>query len=226
MLNRTGSCITAVKRCFGSGFGGLIFQRTIFIRTEETPNENAIKFKPGQRISNRVIEITGSDSAAILKVKGARARMLVSDLLEIEGVSGLMFGENFITVNKKKDAEWSFVKPEVYGKLTDYFDGNSPEVIDFDGNLESSVNPLSEVAQYINEILDLRIRPAVQGDGGDVQFRSFDCETGIVSLSLRGACRSCPSSSATLKHGIEGMLMHYVPEVKGVEQIFDEQNEI
>lgn len=132
----------------------------------------------------------------------------------------MFFGTDFITVTKDDTVEWSLMKPEIFATITDFFASGREvmieEVVDSDAESDELEEDEDEVVLMIKELLDTRIRPAVQDDGGDIEFVSFEPETGIVMLRLQGACSGCPSSSITLKSGIENMLMHYIPEVKEV----------
>ena len=207
-------------------------RRTLFIRTEETPNEHSLKFLPGQ------VVIPDGGVREFLSPNAARRESpLADELLRIEGVKGVLFGSNFIAVNKGEEYEWKHVKPAVFATLMEYLSMGKPvllppeetgtrakgEPADRGTDETEALAGLSaedrETVLMIKEILDTRIRPTVQEDGGDVQFVSF--REGVVELQLRGACRSCSSSVVTLKHGIENMLMHYIPEVKEVRQVED-----
>lgn len=131
-------------------------------------------------------------------------------------------------MTKLDDASWDLLKPEIFAAIMDFFSSGKPLIMD--SNTLASVDTAiheddSETVAMIKELLETRIRPAVQDDGGDIEYRGFDPETGIVKLKMQGACSGCPSSSVTLKSGIENMLMHYVPEVKGVEQELDAEDE-
>lgn len=193
----------------------------MFIQTETTPNDNSLKFKPGRAVTgNGVVEFLSRNEAR-------RGSELADELFRIEGVQGVMFGGDFITVTKGEMVDWKHIKPSVFAAIMDHLSMNKPilkaDIID--ENEGTPIDPSKyspedyETVTMIREILDSRIRPTVQDDGGDVQFVSF--KDGVVELQLRGACRSCSSSVVTLKHGIENMLMHYIPEVKEVRQVED-----
>lgn len=184
----------------------------MFIQTENTPNPNSLKFIPEQFSSgtNEVIEIkTVADS----KLKS----LLAEEIFHIKGVSSVMFGKNFITINKKEEANWEKIKIEAIAIITDFL--LSEKDIFKHKHDEVSSNEDSEIVQQIKELIEVKIRPAVAMDGGDIVFDSF--EEGVVYLILKGSCSGCPSSSITLKNGIENMLKHYIPEVTSVEQIED-----
>jgi Fe-S cluster biogenesis protein NfuA len=158
---------------------------------------------------------------------------LAKKLFQIDGVTGVFFGRDFVTVTKSETFDWEVLKPEVYAKIMDFYASGEP-VVDIDDGTSSSsssssssngedvddpnkiLDTDSETVAMIKELLETRIKPAVAEDGGDIAFKKFDEADGLVYVELRGACDGCPSSTVTLKSGIENMLMHYVPEVKGV----------
>lgn len=157
----------------------------------------------------------------------ARAAMnspLAKALYGIDGVSRVFFGSDFVTVTKSNDASWDLMKPEIFASIMDFYSSGNPLFLDSNAAAAKDTaihEDDSEIVAMIKELLETRIRPAVQDDGGDIEYKGFNEETGIVKLKMQGACSGCPSSSVTLKSGIENMLMHYVPEVKGVEQELD-----
>lgn len=161
----------------------------------------------------------------------ARAAMnspLAKALFGIDGITRVFFGSDFVTVTKSEEASWDYLKPEIFAAIMDFSTSGQPLFLD--SNTAASMDTAiqeddSEIVAMIKELLETRIRPAVQDDGGDIVYRGFDEDTGIVKLKMQGACSGCPSSSVTLKSGIENMLMHYVPEVKGVEQELDSDEE-
>ncbi|XP_072123343.1 NFU1 iron-sulfur cluster scaffold homolog, mitochondrial isoform X2 [Mobula birostris] len=192
--------------------------RRMFIQTQDTPNPNSLKFIPGCP----VLETGTMDFSA---PRSASCSPLARQLFRIDGVKGVFFGSDFITITKTgDDVQWKLLKPDVYATIMDFFASGLPIVTSED--LPSDTAPSEEddeVVAIIKELLDTRIRPTVQEDGGDVIYKGF--ENGIVKLMLQGSCTSCPSSIITLKSGIENMLQFYVPEVEGVEQVVDEENE-
>ncbi|XP_072915041.1 NFU1 iron-sulfur cluster scaffold homolog, mitochondrial-like isoform X1 [Hemitrygon akajei] len=192
--------------------------RSMFIQTQDTPNPNSLKFIPGCP----VLETGTMDFSA---PRSASCSPLARQLFRIDGVKGVFFGPDFITITKTgDDVQWKLLKPDVYATIMDFFASGLPVVTSED--LPSDTAPSEEddeVVAIIKELLDTRIRPTVQEDGGDVIYKGF--ENGIVKLMLQGSCTSCPSSIITLKSGIENMLQFYVPEVEGVEQVVDEENE-
>lgn len=183
----------------------------MFIQTEETPNPATLKFLPG-----RVVLPQGTrdfrDSAA------AAASPLAARLFALPGVNGVLLGQDFIAVSKAAGQDWPAVKPAVLGAIMDHFVSGAPVLHDAAG--ATAVAPGTDlddaIVKQIKALLDYKIRPAVAQDGGDIVFDRF--EDGVVFLHLQGACAGCPSSSATLKAGVENMLRHYIPEVKEVRQ--------
>jgi Fe-S cluster biogenesis protein NfuA len=187
----------------------------MFIETEGTPNPATLKFLPGR-------EVMGLATADFASAASAARSPLASALFGLEGVARVFLGGDFITVTKNDSVAWETLKAQVLGTIMDHFVMERP-VIDttmanddlFD---EEDVDPAdAEIVEQIKELLDTRVRPAVAGDGGDIVFRGF--RDGVVRLHMQGSCSGCPSSRATLKHGIENMLRHYVPEVVAVEQV-------
>ncbi|KAG1370070.1 nifU-like protein 4, mitochondrial [Cocos nucifera] len=196
-------------------------KRSMFIQTQSTPNPMSLMFYPGKP----VMEVGSAD------FPNARAAMnspLAKSLFGIDGITRVFFGSEFITVTKSEEVSWDFLKPEIFAAIMDFYSSGKPLFLD--SNVAASMDTAiheddSEIVAMIKELLETRIRPAVQDDGGDIEFRGFDPDTGIVKLKMQGACSGCPSSSVTLKSGIENMLMHYVPEVRGVEQELDNGDE-
>lgn len=194
--------------------------RTMFIQTEQTPNDDSLKFIPG-------VPVLGSGSAEFLDVRASMKSPLAKQLFHIDGIAGVFFGPDFITISKEETAEWQLMKPDIYAAIMDHFASGQPIVYDADdlAASDTTIHPDdSEEVQMIKELLDTRIRPSIQEDGGDIEYCGF--EEGIVKLKLKGSCRGCDSSAITLKNGIENMLMHYIPEVQGVEQVIDETESI
>jgi len=190
----------------------------MFIQTQSTPNPNSLMFMPGQ-------EVMESGSHEFPNARAGMASPLAKRLFSIDGVSAALFGSNFITVTKQEDFGWAVLKPQVFAAVMDHFSSGQPlftegEAVSRD---DTAIHPDdSEVVQMIKELLETRIRPSVQDDGGDISYRSYNEDTGQVEVKMHGACRGCASSAVTLKSGIEAMLMHYIPEVKGVEAVEDE----
>ncbi|GMM37551.1 Nfu1 protein [Saccharomycopsis crataegensis] len=202
----------------------LISIRSLFIRTVETPNEDALKFLP----SVQILPETTSQTLEYLSGRDAFNSPLVRKLFTIDGISSVMLGPNFITIEKSRDLDidWAILKPEIFSTLTDFLSSGEP-IIDPDAIMEEDVGfneEDDEVVGMIKELMFTRIRPAIQEDGGDIEFVEFREDSGTVVIRLRGACRSCDSSSITLKNGIEAMLKHYIEEVQEVIQM-EEQTE-
>jgi len=211
--------------------------RSIYIQTQTTPNASALKFLPNHPVlpdgfPSTFLEYTSPRST----LAAPHPSPLAAKLLDVDGVSSVFYGSDFITVTKAEDVSWQHVKPEVFSLITEAITSGDSIVNTVDnatgsegqdGVGEDSLaenEDDDEVVAMIKELLETRIRPAIQEDGGDIEFRGF--EDGMVLLKLRGACRTCDSSTVTLKNGIESMLMHYIEEVKGVNQVLDEEEEI
>lgn len=197
-------------------------KRTIFIQTEATPNADALKFLPNHRV------LPEGFSAPFVEYLNPRSTIappypsqLAAKLMNIDGVTSVFYGADFITITKAGDANWAHIRPEIFALITEAItsgetivtvkEASTPEEAAAAGAEEDSLaynEDDDEVVGMIKELLETRIRPAIQEDGGDIEFRGFD--DGYVKLKLRGACRTCDSSTVTLKNGIEGMLMHYV----------------
>jgi Fe-S cluster biogenesis protein NfuA len=184
----------------------------MFIQTEPTPNPNALKFLPGREVSAEPREFLGIDEAA--------ASPLAEALFLLEGVAGVFFGADYLSVTRDPAGpDWSQLKAPILATIMDHFVSGAPLMRD--GGAGSAVPGVedSEIVAEIKQLLDSRIRPAVAQDGGDILFDGFDEASGVLTLRMRGACAGCPSSSATLKAGVEQMMKHYVPEVTRVEQV-------
>ncbi|KAI1816399.1 HIRA-interacting protein 5 [Poronia punctata] len=213
--------------------------RSIFIQTETTPNPDALKFLPNHRVIPPELGIP------YIEYMNARSTIsppypspLAAQLMNTDGVTSVFYGADFITVSKAPDANWAHIRPEIFSLITEAITsgqqlvtakegagttaGEAGQDVDRD-SLAYDEND-DEVVGMIKELLETRIRPAIQEDGGDIEFRGF--KNGYVMLKLVGACRTCDSSTVTLKNGIEGMLMHYIEEVKGVEQVMDQEEQV
>ncbi|KAB5539076.1 hypothetical protein DKX38_016609 [Salix brachista] len=196
-------------------------RRTMFIQTQSTPNPSSLMFYPGKAVMD-------VGSADFPNARSAMNSPLAKAIYGIDGINRVFFGSDFITVTKSDDATWEFLKPEIFAAIMDFYSSGEPLFLDSQTAAAKDTaisEDDSETVAMIKELLETRIRPAVQDDGGDIEYRGFDEETGIVKLQMQGACSGCPSSSVTLKSGIENMLMHYVPEVKGVEQELDAEDD-
>ena len=176
----------------------------MFIQTELTPNPNSLKFLPGKNVSNSgPYEITAKDQFN---------NELVKNILLVKGVEGVFLGQDFISVNKIEQAKWDEIKHIVISLINDFYSSGKEFVID--ENTKQEETNLDEIEQKIVKILDQKIRPAVARDGGDIKFKEF--QDGIVKVQLQGSCSGCPSSTMTLKQGVQNLLCHYLPEVKEV----------
>lgn len=188
----------------------------MFIQTEPTPNPDTVKFIPGQPVVGTAgpFDFTNSEEAAPSPL--ARA------IFEIHGVKGVFLGSDFLSISKTPDVDWKHVRPMVLAAIMDHFMAGLPVIEG--GSTETPIEDdtvyegeTAEIVSEIKELIETRVRPAVAQDGGDIVFQRFEPDTGIVHLSMRGACAGCPSSTFTLKQGIENMLRAYVPEVTSVE---------
>ena len=176
----------------------------MFVQTEVTPNPNSLKFLPGKKVSNSgPYEITKKEDIH---------NELVRNILSVNGVEGIFLGQDFISVNKNDQINWDEIKHIVISLINDFYLDGKDYVID--ENEEEKNNNLSEIEEKIVKILDQKIRPAVARDGGDIKFKEF--KDGIVKVQLQGSCSGCPSSTMTLKQGVQNLLCHYLPEVKEV----------
>lgn len=212
-------------------------KRTIFIQTEDTPNADALKFRPNHAV------LPDDFPSTFLEYLSPRSTLapphpspLASQLMQVEGVTSVFYGRDYITITKASETPWPHVKPEVFSLITEAVTNGQPivNIVENKSGEEGQGSSVSEAAEYdpedeeivgmIQELLETRIRPAIQEDGGDIEFRGF--KDGQVMLKLRGACRTCDSSTVTLKNGIESMLMHYIEEVKGVQQVLDQEEEV
>ncbi len=183
----------------------------MFIETEGTPNPATLKFLPGRDVmGDGTADFAGPDTAA--------RSPLATALFALPGVARVFLGGDFVTVTKADIAEWQALRPQVLGAIMEHFVAGRPVIEGLGDAVDEDVSPEDqEIVDQIKELLDSRVRPAVASDGGDIVFRGY--REGVVRLHMQGACSGCPSSSATLKHGIENMLRHYVPEVTSVEQV-------
>ncbi len=178
----------------------------MFVQTQTTPNPNSLKFIPGKTVSREEsFEVTKKD-----KINNN----LVRNILSINGVTSLFLGSDFISVNKKEDIDWEDVKHIVISLINEYYDSGKNVVIESSKNEKKSEKNLIDIEKKIVEILDNKIRPAVERDGGDIKFHGF--KDGVVTVKLQGSCSGCPSSTMTLKQGVQNLLCHYIDDVKEV----------
>jgi Fe-S cluster biogenesis protein NfuA len=192
----------------------------LFVQTEQTPNPDSVKFLPGRAVLG-----AGAGTRDFPSLLTARTSPLARRLWALDGVNGVFLAADFVTVNKTPQAAWHTLRPQIFGALTEHFlSGEAAVVADEGADKAAQDRVLAEVkpedretVEMILELLETRIRPAVQADGGDVAFERYS--EGKVFLRLQGSCSTCPSSSATLKGGIERMLLHMIPELTGVEAV-------
>lgn len=187
----------------------------MFIQTEATPNPETLKFLPGQAV-------LGEGALEFANESDAQASPLASAILALSGVDRVFLGGDFISISKSPSADWKHVKPMALAAIMDHYMSGLPVLNDNAKTAATSSEDAyegaaAEIVAEIKELIETRIRPAVAQDGGDIVFDKFDMDTGLVTLHMRGACAGCPSSTMTLKQGIENMLRHYVPEVTAVE---------
>jgi len=194
--------------------------RSVFIQVEKTPNPFSLKFLPSQPV-----KLGAETSSGFHFTKGdaeAAKSPLARRLFTVDHVTGLFVAQDFITVSKDDAGAWSTIKPHVFSHLMDFFAEGVDAVSASDESTPKDTEILdsdSEVVAMIKELIEVRIRPAVQEDGGDIFYRGFDEGTGLVQVELAGSCVGCPSSASTLTNGVENMLMHYVEEVRGIEDV-------
>jgi Fe-S cluster biogenesis protein NfuA len=187
----------------------------MFIQTEPTPNPATLKFLPGRPVME-------SGVADFTTIKDAQQSPLANSLFNVEGITGVFFGTDFITVTKTDDMEWQVIKPLVLGAIMDHYTSGHPLLLDgassaAEEEIFDDADADPDVIEQIKELIETRVRPAVAQDGGDIIYKGF--KGGTVFLHMRGACAGCPSPTMTLKSGIENMLRHYVPEVTQVEAV-------
>lgn len=186
----------------------------MFIQTETTPNPATLKFLPGETV-------LGSGTADFPTPETGAASPLARRIFAVDGVTGVFLGRDFVTVTKADKVPWDHLKPSVLGAIMEHFQSGAPAIegaaADTGGHVAHEAGPDAEIVVQIKELLDTRVRPAVAQDGGDITFHGFD--RGIVYLHMQGACAGCPSSTLTLKMGIENLLRHYIPEVVEVRPV-------
>ncbi len=184
----------------------------MFIQTESTPNPATLKFLPGQAVMQMGTADFPNEESAITS---PMAQMIFA----ADGVAGVFFGPDFVTVTKTDAVEWAHIKPGILGAIMEHYQSGNPVMADDSGTVGHAEHdgPDAEIVNQIKELLDTRVRPAVAQDGGDITFHGFD--RGVVYLHMQGACAGCPSSTMTLKSGIENLLRHYIPEVTEVRPV-------
>jgi Fe-S cluster biogenesis protein NfuA len=189
----------------------------MFIQTQPTPNPATLKFLPGR-------EVSPATPYEFISLEEAAASPLAAALFGLNGVKTVFLGSDFVSITKSDEADWSHLKPQALAAIMDHFVSGAPVIADTaitSGTADEDdvvyEGETAEIVAEIKELIATRVRPAVANDGGDIIFKRFDAETGIVHLTMRGACSGCPSSTLTLKQGVENLLRHYVPEVTAVE---------
>ena len=180
----------------------------MFVQTEITPNPNSLKFFPGKKVSN--------DSPVEITDKTLTDNELIKNILSINGVKGVFLTDEFLSVNKDQNTEWNDLKHIIISLINDFYSNGAELIID-KNNTKKINKSFSEIEKKIINILETKVRPAVAKDGGDIKFKEF--KNGVVTVNLQGSCSGCPSSTLTLKKGVQNLLCHYVPEVKEVEAI-------
>ena len=206
------------RRCVARlGAGAGAGRRSLFIDTETTPNPQSMKFLPGREV---LPESSGTGMYFQRSPDTSNKSPLARALFQVSGIKGIFLGRDFVTVTKAEDEAWASLKPQLFSKMLDFFAEGRPVVDDSPVVSDTTVlDTDDEVVATIKELLETRVRPSVQEDGGDIFYAGFDVRTGIVKVRLAGSCVGCPSSSITLRNGVENMLMHYIPEVKGIEDV-------
>jgi Fe-S cluster biogenesis protein NfuA len=182
----------------------------MFIQTEQTPNPATLKFLPGRAVME-------SGTANFTSPEAAKRSPLAQRLFEIDAVTGVFLGSDFVTVTKDEPADWYKLKPEILGAIMEHFTAGKPVLLAEASETPAATGEDDEIVTQIKELLETRVRPAVAMDGGDILFHDF--QDGVVYLHMQGSCSGCPSSTATLKAGIENMLRHYIPEVQAVQAV-------
>ena len=177
----------------------------MFVQTELTPNPNSLKFLPGKKVSN--------DGSFEITKKEETTNELIRSILSISGVSGVFLGSNFLSVNKVENADWEDIKHIVISLINEFYSKGNESVVE-SSLFKKDKSAFIEIEKKIIHILDSKIRPAVAKDGGDIKFKEF--KDGVVKVELQGSCSGCPSSTMTLKQGVQNLLCHYLPEVKEV----------
>ena len=177
----------------------------MFIQTQITPNPNSLKFLPGRKVSN-------ADTTEFLN-KDDTDNILIRNILSIDGVESIFIGLDFVSINKNEKKDWEDIKHIVISLINEFYDQGNELIIDKNFNKNNSKD-YKDIEKKIINILDTKVRPAVARDGGDIKFREF--KDGVVTVNLQGSCSGCPSSTMTLKKGVQNLLCHYIPEIKEV----------
>ena len=199
--------------------------RSIFIQTLDTPNPESLKFLPGISVLEGE-EVNGFYVTKNDAVAEIQRSPLAKSLFAVQGVKAVYLGSDFVTITKYAEHKWKLLRPQLFDVIMTWADGGKPALMDQPEITDTTIlDDDDEVVAMIKELIEARIRPAVQEDGGDIRYVGFEEETGIVTVQLAGSCVGCPSSSVTLKQGVENMLMHYIPEVTAVVATEEEDEE-
>ena len=213
-ISRTMIRQSMIAKSTQNNFMGNVMRRWLFIKDANTPNPHSRKFMPGKPV------MTEGGTMDFSAIKYTHVSPMARQLFGIDGVTRVFYGKDFISVSKEEEIEWECLKPEILGVITDHYTKGLPlftEELPPDDTAILSDD--TEAVQMIKEIIETRIRPFVQEDGGDITYLDFEEEQGLVTIEMKGSCAGCPSSAVTLKSGIEGMLKHYVQEVDRVEAV-------
>lgn len=200
--------------------------RSIFIQSEDTPNPESIKFVPSGITVLPDGDVNGFYVTKTDAVETITRSPLAKELFKIEGIKAIYLGETFVTITKFAQTPWKLLRPQVLDVLMNFFDSDTPALRDQPEIIDTTIlEDDDEIVAMIKELIESRIRPAVQEDGGDIRYVNFEEDTGLVTVELAGSCVGCPSSSVTLKQGVENMLQHYIPEVTAVVALEEEPEE-
>lgn len=199
----------------------MVIKRNMFIQVQDTPNPNSRKFIPG-------VQVLESGTVDFPLPSHGHRSPLARQLFRLDGIASVFYGRDFITITRSdEDVRWALIQPDIFAVIMDFFASNLPILTDNQQPDDTApCDDDDDTVALIKELLDSRIRPTVQEDGGDIMYKGFDVDTGIVKLRLQGSCSNCPSSSVTLKHGVLNMMQFYVPEVTGIEEVEDVIDEI
>lgn len=185
------------------------FKRSLFVTTQSTPNPDSLKFIPNG--GPNIFETLKGQTYNFPSIKSAQISPLAKVLFKIEGVKNVFYGSDFVSVTKEESVDWGLLKTQIFAKIIEFSSSGKPLLTEEPQREDTSIKPEdTEIVAMIKEIIDTRVRPAVQEDGGDIVYKGF--EDGVVFLKMQGSCSGCPSSAVTLKGGIEKMLMHWIPE--------------
>ena len=210
----------------GSSSSFLQQLRSIFIQTLDTPNPESLKFVPSGKVILETDDINGFYLTKNDPISEIQRSPLAKSLFDVEGVKAVYLGSDFVTVTKYAEHKWKLLRPQLFDVIMTWADAGKPALLDQPEITDTTIlDDDDEVVAMIKELIEARIRPAVQEDGGDIRYVGFEEETGIVTVQLAGSCVGCPSSSVTLKQGVENMLCHYIPEVTAVVALEEEGEE-